>query len=134
MLSARYLSRNMDDSKVLKDILETVVFIKDNAASKADLAAFEERMASKADLERFATKEDLAAFELRVATKEDLAVFATKEDLRAMKNEVMTHLDALVVGHKKFVVELAAVQYNYRHLDTQLQQLAKHVNFSFQGI
>jgi hypothetical protein len=65
----------MDDSKALKDILETVVFIKDNAASKADLAAFE----------------------LRVATKEDLVDFATKDDLRGMKNELTTHLDGLVV-------------------------------------
>lgn len=72
----------MEQAQALKDILETVVFIKDHAASKEDL-------------NRFATKADLAAFELRVTTKEDLEAFASKKDLEVMKDDIMTHLDGL---------------------------------------
>ena len=43
-------------------------------------------LATKADLDRFATKEDLERLTLRFATKEDLErltlIFATKEDLK----------------------------------------------------
>lgn len=53
-----------NQEKNIKDILDIVVFIKDNAATKEDLNGF----ATKKDLERFATKEDLERF----ATKEDL--------------------------------------------------------------
>ena len=59
--------------KNLRDVLETVNFIKDNGVFKDDLKQF----AIKEDLEQFATKEDLVQF----ATKKDLEQFATKKDL-----------------------------------------------------
>ena len=111
----------MDDAKALKDILETVVFIKDHAASKEDL-------------KRFATKEDLTALEGRMASKEDLTAFATKEDLQEMKGEIMTHLDALVVLHKKLDEERVASQANFDRLAKQVRRIAGHVHLQLEGV
>ena len=58
----------------------------ENVATKADL---ESRMATKEDLERFATKEDLAELEermtARMATKEDLERLATKNEVNQLR-------------------------------------------------
>lgn len=113
---ARYLSRNMDDSKALKDILETVVFIKDNAASKVDL-------------ERFATKEDLAAVEQRMASKKDVHEIVGKA-----KSEIMTQIDGFVVLHKRIEQELVADRANYHRIAKQVQFIAKRLNLSLDGV
>lgn len=46
----------------------------------------DERLATKADLERLATKDDLAAF--KVATKADLEKLATKNELGEVKSDI----------------------------------------------
>ncbi|MFH1099077.1 MAG: hypothetical protein V1723_04145 [Candidatus Uhrbacteria bacterium] len=52
----------MNQEQTLKDILDTVVFLKDHAASKEDL---------KTELERFATKEDLQGVKSEVMAHVD---------------------------------------------------------------
>lgn len=119
----------MDQAQAIKDILETVQFLRDHAVSKEDAAVF----ATKEDLKLFATKEDLRNMEDRLsqqfATKEDLQSFATKEDLRQMKDDIMAALDALVVLHKKLEMEVAAMHVNYQRVTGQLERLARHVQF-----
>lgn len=101
-------SGGMDQEQVLKDILETVVFLKDHSVSKEDAGAF--------------------------ATKDDLERFATKDDLAQMKGEIMTHLDALVVLHKKLDEERLASQANFDRLAGQVRRLAEHVHFHLEGV
>lgn len=52
---------------------------------------FNEKFATKDDLEKFATKDDLKGF----ATKDDLEKFATKADLESLNNNIMTKLDSI---------------------------------------
>lgn len=86
----------MDQAQALKDILETVQFLREHAASK-----------------------------------EDLSDFATKGDLRKAKDEIMTHVDGFIVLHQKVVAELAAAQSNNDRLAKRIDQLARHLHFTF---
>lgn len=72
----------MDQEKTLQNILETVEFLKDNAAAKEDLKEF--------------------------ATKEDLERFATKEELIDVKDEIITQIDKFISLHQKLDLEMSA--------------------------
>jgi len=69
--------------KNLRDVLEKVNFIRDNAVFKEDLKQF----ATKEDLEQFATKKDLEQF----ATKGDL--FLLREELLGIIKELPSKED-----------------------------------------
>ena len=70
----------MNQDKILQDILEIVQFLKDNMASKADLA-------------RFATKEDLLEMKLEIG---DL-----HSELTAAKTEIISHVDSFISSSSK---------------------------------
>ena len=127
----------MDQEKTLQSILETVEFVKDNAATKEDL-------------KDFATKEDLAGF----ATKEDLNNFATKEDLKGeinsleqrmdsridnleqrldsklteAKDEIITQIDKFIVLHQKLDLEMSAFRSRFERLELEMQKSFKNRN------
>lgn len=71
------------NSNLLSFIAATVETMRDQMATKADLAALKEQMATKAELA--AVKDDLARVESQMATKDDLSTLrnqmATKNDL-----------------------------------------------------
>ncbi|MBI4281302.1 hypothetical protein HY625_00605 [Candidatus Uhrbacteria bacterium] len=117
-----------NQQKTLNDILETVAFIKDNAASKEDLKGF----ATKEDLKGLATKEDLKGFATKadfMMVKNDLEErMATKEDLTTAKTEIMTHVDDFITLHRKLETELVSLQSKYKRLEEQLQFLAQHLH------
>ena len=99
----------------IKDILDIVTFVKDNAVAKEDL----ERFATKEDLERFATKEDLERF----ATKEFL-----DEKLSETKNELMNHIDTFIGLHQKLDIELTALRSKYDRLETSMKKVLEHLH------
>ena len=109
----------------LDDILETVAFIKDHAASKEDLKG----LVTKEDLKPLAIKDELKL----LATKTDLAIvknyleekMMTKEDLTSAKTEIMTHVDDFITLHRKLETELVSLQSKYKRLEEQLQFLAQ---------
>ena len=88
-------------------------FLKDNMASKADLAAVETRLDARMD-----------GITNRMVNKDDLSGFATKEDLIAFKSEILSHIDTVMSKHSKFELELVAINDNYQRHDRQIQQLA----------
>ncbi|MFA5188820.1 MAG: hypothetical protein WC460_05660 [Patescibacteria group bacterium] len=104
----------MDNSQEqnIKDILDIVTFIKDNAANKEDL----DRFATKEDLDGFANKEDLDRF----ATKEDLDRFATKEDLKQMEIRVLSTFEDLLVPIKQ---ELADIRLELKEIKERLDNI-----------
>ena len=99
----------------IKDILDIVTFVKDNAANKEDL----KRFATKEDLNRFATKDDLERF----ATKEYL-----EEKLNETKNELMNHIDTFIGLHQKLDIELTALRSKYDRLETSMKKVLEHLH------
>ena len=106
----------MSNDQNIQDILETVVFLKDNMASKADLVDF----ATKDDLKNFATKIDL---------KEELENFATKDDFQEFRSEIISHVDRFMKLHETMDQELVAVRHRCDRLEDYIQQIASHLNF-----
>jgi len=72
----------------INDVLEIVQFIKDNAASKQDMAAMEVRLDSKID-----------------GVRTEL-----KKDMREMKDELVGHIDGLTKLNEKFDHELVVLR------------------------
>ena len=95
-----------NQDKNLKDILETVSFIKDNAATKEDLDKFAtkedlERFATKEDLERFATKDDLSFLKEDILNEVDNKLQVLDNKMSEYKDEIITKIDAFVVLNQK---------------------------------
>ncbi|MCX6745890.1 MAG: hypothetical protein NTX00_02615 [Candidatus Parcubacteria bacterium] len=105
----------VNQDKNLKDILETVSFIKDNAATKEDL----EKFATKDDLERFATKDDLDFLKEEMLNEFDNRLAETKD-------EIITKIDAFVVLNQKLDTELAALRSKYERLESTVQKMLAH--------
>jgi hypothetical protein len=82
-----------NDKNLLNFIASTVETIRDQMATKADLAILKEQMATKAELA--SVKDDLARVESQMATKDDLAILRneTKSDLATLRNEMATKND-----------------------------------------
>ncbi len=89
-----------NDKNLINFIATTVETLRDQMATKADLAALKEQMVTKAEL--VSVKDDLARVEHQMATKDDLAILrnetkgdlarierqmATKDDLAPLRNE-----------------------------------------------
>ena len=108
-------------NKTLNDILETVTFIKENAATNGELTGLEERMTKK-----FTGLEQ--RMEGRFMHLEEQ--MTTKEDLTTAKTEIMTHVDDFITLHRKLETELVALQSKYTRLESQIQLLAKHLHFA----
>ena len=79
-----------NDKNLLNFIASTVETMRDQMATKANLAVLKEQMATKAELA--SVKDDLARVESQMATKDDLAILRskTKSDLAELRNEMAT--------------------------------------------
>ncbi len=94
MLRARIVSVSGESEKnLINFIASTVETMRDQMATKADLAVLKEQMATKAELA--SVKDDLARIESQMATKDDLATLRneTKDDLARLRNEMATKID-----------------------------------------
>lgn len=82
-----------NDKNLLNFIASTVETMRDQMATKADLAVLREQMATKAELA--SVKDDLARVGSQMATKDDLAILRneTKDDLAKLRNEMATKND-----------------------------------------
>lgn len=124
----------MSDESTIQDVLEIVLYLKDNMVTKDDLETrltetkteiklhLDQNFVTKDDLRNFATKDDLQNF----STKDDLRHFATKDDLFEFKSDIMTHMDGFIGLHQKLDVELVAMRSKYERLESYIQQLARH--------
>ena len=107
----------MDQEKTLQNILETVEFIKDNAAAKEDL----ERFATKEDLERFVTKEELSDVKDEIMAQMD-------DKLAETKDEIMTQIDKFIALHQKLDLEMSAFRSRFERLELEMQKSLKNRN------
>jgi 6-phosphofructokinase len=86
-----------NDKNLINFIASTVEAMRDQMATKADIAVLKEQMATKAELA--AVKDDLARIESQMATKDELAAvkeqMATKIELAAVKEQMVTKIDLL---------------------------------------
>jgi len=86
-----------NDKNLINFIASTVEAMRDQMATKADIAVLKEQMATKAELA--AVKDDLARVESQMATKDDLTALrnqmATKDDLTALRNQMATKIDRM---------------------------------------
>jgi hypothetical protein len=80
-----------NDRNLINFIASTVEAMRDQMATKADIAVLKEQMATKAELA--AVKDDLARIESQMATKDVLAKMATKDELAAVKEQMATKND-----------------------------------------
>lgn len=82
-----------NDQNLIKFIASTVEAMRNQMATKADLAVLKEQMATKAELD--SVKDDIARVESQMATKDDLATLRieTKADLAKLRNEMATKND-----------------------------------------
>ena len=108
----------MNQEKILSDILETVgflkesvIFLKDNMASKEDLRLLERAL--RRDL---ASKEDLeiVKFDLEGVKEE---VRQVKEDAVTFKDEILTRVDGFITLHQKLDTEITALRSQYNRLE-----------------
>ena len=117
LLYSFYMNQTSDPT--IKDVMEVVEFIRDNAATKDDIKNF----ATKDDLKNLATKDDLKNF----ATKDDLQNFATRDDLRNAKDEMIGHIDGFIKLHKDMDTEIAALKSSYQRHEDQISQIVRHL-------
>ena len=94
----------------LKDILEILNFIKDNAAMRDEVA----------------TKEDM------VDVRNDLAdvkldIKKLHQDVFQTKHDMISHVDGFVGLYRKHESELAAVVYRQDRFDETLKKIVKHL-------
>lgn len=63
-----------------------------------------------------------------MATKRDLERFATKDELQTAKSDIITHMDGFIGLHQKLDLELVALRAKYDRLESYIEQLARHAN------
>ena len=96
----------MEQDKIMRDILEAVVFLKDHAVTREELV--DQIVGLKGDL--------LAQMETLV-----------EERLTSVKDEILTHVDSFIVLHQKLDTEFVALRAKYDRLEGHLQQIAAHL-------
>ena len=96
----------MSQDQTMKDILETVQFLKENAATSAEVG---EVRAEVHQLRKDGTKEIIS-----------------------VKTEVITHVDGLAVLHQRLDTELAALRMKYERLQGHVLQLARHAQIELE--
>lgn len=67
-----------------------------------------------------------------MATKHDLERFATRDELQTAKSDIMTHMDGFIGLHQKLDLELVAMRAKYDRLESYIEQLARHANVTLQ--
>jgi len=92
MLSATIISvSGENDKNLLNFIASTVEAMRDQMATKADLAMLKEQMATKAELA--SVKDDLARVEKQMATKDDLATL--RDQMETKIGQMATKIDQM---------------------------------------
>ena len=121
-------------AKNLKDILEIVNFIKDNAASKEDLAEVKSDLAEvKGDLA--GVKGDLARVKVNMATKEDLNELKelinerpTREDFSKLQESV----DNYAKKANDYFQEMTVLSHKVNRHEEWLQSLANKLEMNLE--
>lgn len=67
-----------------------------------------------------------------MATKEDLEGFATSDGLEKIKNDLMNHMDGFIGLHQKLDTELTALRAKYDRLQEQMEKIARHLQLDIQ--
>lgn len=88
----------------LKDILDIIEFIRDNASTKSDLQQVEQRLEAK--IEQLDTK------------------------IEATKIETIEHVDGFIALYRKHEIELAAVVSRQNRFDEKLNLIIKHLKLT----
>ena len=116
-----------NDKNLINFIASTVEAMRDQMATKADIAVLKEQMATKAELA--AVKDDLARVESQMATKDDLTALrnqmATKIDRMATKID-LSRLETTMHGEFEQVhLRLDSID---RSLSTRIGQVESEVS------
>ncbi|MFA5813052.1 MAG: hypothetical protein WC862_00870 [Patescibacteria group bacterium] len=123
---------NQTSDPTIKDVLqelkenrEIIEFIRDNAATKDDIADIRREMA---------TKDDIADIRREMATKDDLRLVKTelRQEIQDAKNEMLTHVDAFVGLYQKHEQELAAVVARVNRFEEKLNAVIKHLGLQLE--
>jgi len=101
---------------MIKDILETVQFIKETAATSHELGEVRDEVTQVRD-EVTQVRSDLHDFKHTV-----------DEKLTEVKSDIITHVDGIIILHQKLDTELAALRAKYERLESHVLLLAKHAN------
>lgn len=98
---------------MLKDILETVQFLKDEMVPRRE---FDEKIS------------DLRS---NLVTHRELER-VLDDRIGTLKSDLMTHMDGFIGLHQKLDLELVALRAKYDRLESYITQLAKHANVTLQ--
>lgn len=114
--------------KSLKDILEIVNFIKDNAASKEELAEIKVNMATKEELAM--VKEDLAIVKVTMATKEDLDEL--RQEMKSDFNQLITTVDHYAKKSDDYFQEMKVLSHKVNRHEDWIHLVAKELELSLE--
>ena len=118
----------MNQEKTLQNILEVVRQTQKSVAENREIIDFlKDNMASKADIANMATKDDIA----NMATKDDIANMATKDDIKELRNEMIEHVDKFIGLSKKQDVEIAALGHRQNRVETKVDKIVKRLKLKF---
>lgn len=93
-----------------QEILDIVRFLRDNAATKDELFALEQRMDQKLD------------------QKINGAIYSLRAELGSQIDEVKNHIDGFIQLHQKTEVEMAAFKILYDTHEKKFEKISKHLN------
>jgi hypothetical protein len=88
------------NNHTIDDVMQVVLFIADNAATKDDLQE----------------------------VRDGLSLFATKEDFSKFRSEMLGHIDGLVTLHTNADAEQAAMKHAIRRNERHIKQVAHHAD------
>ena len=111
------------DEKQAEAVVETIdTAVNETVATKADLKALADKMATKDDIKDMATKDDIKALADKMATKDDIKDMATKADLEVMAAKIET-LEKTVEGIQKNIDENVATKAEIANLESRIMRM-----------
>ena len=111
------------DEKQAETVVETIdTAVNETVATKSDLKALADKMATKDDIKDMATKADLKALADKMATKDDIKDMATKADLEVMAAKIET-LEKTVEGIQKNIDENVATKAEIANLESRMMRM-----------
>lgn len=115
-----------EQEKMMHDILETVRFLRDHAASKEDVADVRREL-----------KQDIAGLDSRMNTLDkraislDVKIDRVKDELEVKidkaKDEMLNHIDGFAKLYQKHDTEFYALVAGYRDLEDKVNKIIKHL-------
>lgn len=103
----------MSQDKMIQDILEIVTFIKDNAATRAEVQEMGQEI-----------RKELYATEGRLERK----ISAVSEEITRTRSELTEQIDHFITLHQKLEIELTAMRAKYERLEQLVYKMAKQLN------